>query len=328
AQADAAVEGRRAAAPRGEGAPRGGETPPGQAARRVTGHASCCVPGVSHPCSSAPEAPGAPTGASPARAAIKQPHARSRTLVVVNRKARSGNADLDPALAALGGAFGAPAVLDVEDPGQLRERLHEACGPDVGRVVVAGGDGTVNSALEVVLLARKPLGILPLGTANDLARTLGIPTDLEAAAQLIVAGRTKRIDVGVVNGRYFLNAAGIGFSTALSNELPGWAKRHLGPLAYPLALVRRWRRHRPFSVVLRGEGAPARRRVIQVTVANGRFYGGGMTAEQDARIDDGQLDVVMVLPAAWWRQILSVIGLKRGVYPEAVPVVAERSAAF
>ena len=72
----------------------------------------------------------------------------------------------------------------------------------------------------------------------------------------------------------------------------------------------------------------AGRRVIQVTVANGRFYGGGMTAEQDAQIDDGQLDVVMVLPGEWWRHIKSAIGLKRGVYPDAVPVVAERRAEF
>lgn len=281
---------------------------------------------MDHSYSSSPEAPDAPSpgGSSPETA----PHARSRTLVVVNRQARSGNADLDPALAALDEAFGAPAMLDVEDPGQLQARLQEACAPDVDRVIVAGGDGTVNSALQVLVRARKPLGILPLGTANDLARTLGLPADLGGAAAVIVAGRTKRIDVGVVNGRYFLNAAGIGFSTALSNELPGWTKRRLGPLAYPLAVMRRWRRHRPFSVVLHGDGAPAHRRVIQVTVANGRFYGGGMTAEQDARIDDGQLDVVMVLPAEWWRQLLSVIGLKRGIYPEAVPVIAERSAAF
>jgi len=257
------------------------------------------------------------------------PDTQRRALVVVNRQARSGAADLEPALKVLADGLGDPELLEIDDPSELAARVEQACGPGIDRVVVAGGDGTINSALQVLLRVRKPLGILPLGTANDAARTLGIPNDLSAAAAIIVADRKRRIDVGVVNGRCFLNAAGIGFSTKLQQELPAWAKRRFGPLAYPIGVVRRWRRHRPFSVLIRGgDGEPIRRRVIQVTVANGRFYGGGMTAEQDASIDDGQLDVVMVLPSDWWRHIASVVGLKRGVYPEAVPVVAERRTAF
>ncbi|HEX6992760.1 MAG TPA: lipid kinase [Gammaproteobacteria bacterium] len=251
-----------------------------------------------------------------------------RALVVVNRKARNGSADLEPALAALADTFGCPALFDVDDARDLAARLEDACGPGIERVAVAGGDGTINSVLQVLLRVRKPLGILPLGTANDLARTLGIPTDLAAAAGIIAAGRTKRIDVGVVNDRYFVNAAGLGFSTKLQEELPDWTKRHLGPLAYPLGVIRRWRRHRAFSVLIRADEGLVRRRVIQVTVANGRFYGGGMTAEQDARIDDGQLDVLMVQPGEWWRHVVGVIGLKRGVYPDAAPVIAERRTRF
>src|SRR5690606_9599666 len=191
--------------------------------------------------------------------------------------ARSGTSDLEPAVAALGAAFGPPAMLDIDDPAKLAEQLQKACGPEIDRVVVAGGDGTINSVVQPLLQLRKPLGLLPLGTANDLARTLDIPSDLGAAAAVVVAGRTKRIDVGVVNGCYFLNAAGIGFSTKLQSELPAWAKRHFGPLAYALGVARRWRRRRSISVLVRSDGASVRRRAIQVTVANGRYYGGGMT---------------------------------------------------
>ena len=249
-------------------------------------------------------------------------------LVVVNRKARSGTTDLEPAIEALAASFGHPAMLDVEAPGELAARVEEAVSPATECVAVAGGDGTINSVLQALMRIQRPLGILPLGTANDLARTLGIPTDLEAAANIIAAGETKRIDVGVVNGRYFVNAAGLGFSTKLTTEMPDWTKRHLGPLAYPLAVIRRWRRHRAFSVLIRADDGTVRRRVIQLTVANGRFYGGGMTAQQDARIDDGQLDVLMVTPGEWWRHVVGVIGLKRGVYPESAPVIAERRTRF
>lgn len=284
---------------------------------------------MNHSSTTSCEAAGTPLAASREDAGPRPaPHDASRVLVVVNRKARSGEADLEPALAALAAAFGEPTILDIEDPAELAKRLEEACGPEIDRVIVAGGDGTINSTLPVLLRAGKPLGVLPLGTANDFARTLGIPADLDAAAAIIVAGKTERIDVGVVNGRYFLNAAGLGFSTKLQSDLPAWAKRRFGPLAYAIGVARRWRRHRPFLVSIAHDGRTFRHRVIQVTVANGRYYGGGMTAEQDARIDDGQLDLVMVMPGEWWRHVRSVIGLKRGVYPEVAPVVAERLGAF
>ncbi len=278
-----------------------------------------------HPSSAAASGP-ATTDSQPA---LKPANDTPRVVLVINRGARNGAANLDPALAILTDAFGAPTVLDMDAPAELEKRLTAACGPEIDRIVVAGGDGTINSALPVLLRRRKPLGVFPLGTANDFARTLDIPTDLEAAAGIIVAGRTARIDVGVVNGRYFLNAAGLGFSTMLHDELSPAVKRRLGPLAYPVGVAGRWRRHRPLSVLIRSEdGRAVRKRAIQVTVANGRFYGGGMTAEQEARIDDGQLDLIIVLPGEWWRHVLSVVGLKRGVYPQSAPVIVERHTAF
>jgi len=255
-------------------------------------------------------------------------HRLARTCIVVNRNASRGDADLAPALDALTNAFGRAMIVEVEAAARLTERLDAACASGVERIVVAGGDGTIGSTLDVLLRASVPVGLLPLGTANDFARTLGIPSDLAAAADVIVKGRTRRVDVGVVNGRHFLNAAGIGFSTDLHRELPAWAKRTLGPLAYPLGVVRRWRRHRPFSVRILGGNAPLARRVIQVTVANGRHYGGGMLAEQSSEIDDGLLDLVVVLPSPWWRHVASLIRLKRGVYPVRAPILSERGARF
>ncbi|HEX7081237.1 MAG TPA: lipid kinase [Gammaproteobacteria bacterium] len=252
----------------------------------------------------------------------------SRLVVVVNRKARAGGADLGPVLESLADRLGPAEVLEVDDPAELAAKLEQACGDAVQRVVVAGGDGTINSVLPVLLRIGKPLGIIPLGTANDLARTLGIPVDPAAAAAVILQDRKRRIDVGVVNGKHFVNAAGIGFSTGLHRELTPRIKGVLGPLAYAIGVLRRWRRHEPFSVLVRTETSTLRRRVIQVTVANGRYYGGGMTAHEGARIDDGSFDVVMILARPWWQHLSSAIRLKRGVYANEGTIAAERASAF
>lgn len=261
--------------------------------------------------------------------------APARVLVAINRRARHGNSDLDDAIGVLEAHFGAIEKIDLTGPEALQSAL-----ADAGRVaalefvVIGGGDGTVSSAVPAVLEAGKPLAVLPLGTANDFARTLGLPEAPKAAAEVITRGRTRRIDLGLVNGRPFLNAAGIGFNVGLQRDLAPWLKRSLGPLAYPVGVILRWRRHRPFTVSFRGRAgmadtpAPHSLRAIQVTVANGRHYGGGMTAEQDARIDDGLLDVVIVLPRPWWRHVASAIRLRRGVYSEKAAVRAERWAGF
>src|SRR5690606_590481 len=324
AQADTAEQGGRTAPSRGESPPRGGQAPTREDRAGLTRHGSCSNRGVSRIGKSSTSIVPPPL----AEGGHTSTHRLARTCIVVNRNASRGDADLAPALDALTNAFGRAMIVEVEAAARLTERLDAACASGVERIVVAGGDGTIGSTLDVLLRAAVPVGLLPPGTANDFARTLGIPSDLAAAADVIVEGRTRRVDVGVVNGRHFLNAAGIGFSTDLHRELPAWAKRTLGPLAYPLGVVRRWRRHRPFSVRILGGNAPLARRVIQVTVANGRHYGGGMLAEQSSEIDDGLLDLVVVLPSPWWRHVASLIRLKRGVYPVRAPILSERGARF
>ncbi|HEU4618178.1 MAG TPA: lipid kinase [Gammaproteobacteria bacterium] len=245
-------------------------------------------------------------------------------LVAINRRARQARVDLMPALELLGADLELE-IIDVDDASEMVAKLRAAYTDDVGSIIVGGGDGTINSVLPLLLEKGAPLGILPLGTANDLARTLGLPADPLEAAKVIAAGRTRRIDVGSVNGRYFVNAAGIGFSTTLHRELTPETKRLLGPLAYPVGVVRHWRSQRPFTVAVRIENAVQLHRVIQVTIANGRFYGGGATAHEDARIDDALLDVVLIRPRPLPDFLLKLPRLRRGRY-EGSPAVAYRAA--
>lgn len=105
----------------------------------------------------------------------------------------------------------------------------------VDRVILGGGDGTLNPSAAGLRDSGLPLGILPLGTANDLARTLGVPEDPERAAAVIADGRTTRLDLGYVNGRPFFNVASLGLSVDITRRLTKVMKRRWGRLAYPIA---------------------------------------------------------------------------------------------
>lgn len=180
------------------------------------------------------------------------------------------------------------------------------------RIVVGGGDGTLNAAIPGLRAAGLPFGILPLGTANDLARSLGIPPDLDAAARVIAEAAPRPVDLGEVNGHCYFNVASIGFSAALAQELTGRAKKRFGRLGYAVAALGLLRRARPFTATLVHDGVTERIRTIQVSVGNGRHYGGGLTVAEEARPDDGWLDVYSLEVTAGWRLVALLPWLRRG----------------
>lgn len=226
-----------------------------------------------------------------------------RALLLVNEASRQGQdaADLAEALLEAGG-------LDLQrEPCREGENLAAAIRRHAGAVdlvVLGGGDGTMNAAARALVETGLPLGILPLGTANDLARTLGIPTDLEAAVQVVTAGRIRRIDLGEVNGHPFFNVASIGLSVELTRELTRGLKRRWGRLGYAVATIRALARMRPFHAEIRHDGEAHRVRTIQIAVGNGRHYGGGMTIAQDAEIDDGRLNLYSLEFERLWKLAL------------------------
>ncbi len=126
-----------------------------------------------------------------------------RALLLVNRHARRGQEDLDEAINHLKSLKFELIEESTENPEQIPDRIRQHK-DQVDLVIVGGGDGTLNAAAEGLIDTRLPLGILPLGTANDLARTLGIPTDLIEACNIIADGQTQPIDLGWVNGKHFL----------------------------------------------------------------------------------------------------------------------------
>lgn len=225
-----------------------------------------------------------------------------RALMLVNPNARSGARAFDtlPRFAELGldvtvERFSSPAEVS---PDIIRRAA------DVDLVIVCGGDGTVASAALGVLETGLPLGILPLGTANDLARTLSLPLDLRAAADAIARGRTRRIDVGLVNDQAFFNVASIGLSAELARRLTSIDKRRWGSLAYAYRALQVLASSRPFHLEIENRSGIWRKRTLQLAVGNGRHYGGGQVVHADASIDDGHLDLYSLSPGAVWKLAL------------------------
>jgi YegS/Rv2252/BmrU family lipid kinase len=168
--------------------------------------------------------------------------------------------------------------------------------PDL--LVVGGGDGTVSCAAERVAGTDTVLVVLPLGTANDFARTLEIPSDVDAAVRQVLDGEVVDVDLGRVDGRAFVNVASLGLSVAVTERLTPGLKRRLGPAAYPVATLAAFRGHRGFSARLEfddGDHEPVELHdLLQVAVGNGRHYGGGQTVAPNASLDDHLLDVYAI----------------------------------
>lgn len=184
-------------------------------------------------------------------------------------------------------------VLNTERPDHAT-KLAAAAGDRL--VIAAGGDGTVNEVLNG-LSEGATLGILPLGTANVLARELGLPLEPEAACERILTGAAFRMDVGVAiddkgTGRRFACMAGIGFDADVIREVDPRLKRYLRSLAFPLAALKVYLRGGlPELRVMSGDDTHVAQFAI---VANGRYYGGEFETAEDASLTSGTLEVVLV----------------------------------
>jgi YegS/Rv2252/BmrU family lipid kinase len=194
-------------------------------------------------------------------------------------------------------------------------------------VIVGGGDGTLNAAAPAIMASGLPLGVIPLGTANDFARTVGIPTDPAQAAALITAVPARPIDLGEVNGQPFFNVASIGFSAELARELTEHAKKRWGTLGYGIVAARLLIHSRLFTASVEHDGTIDRIRTLQVSVGNGRHYGGGMTVEETASADDGNLDFYSLEVEHWWRLLRLLPSLRNGTQGKWDDVRAFRTTA-
>jgi diacylglycerol kinase (ATP) len=175
---------------------------------------------------------------------------------------------------------------------QVRNRVAKG----VDALVAVGGDGLVNMALQVVAGTRTPLGIVPAGTGNDIARSLGLPLDEPVAAvDLLATAEPRAVDVGRALGRWFGGVLSSGFDSMV-NERANRMRWPRGRSRYNLAIAAELRTFRPVPFVLELDGERWETEAMLVAVGNGVSYGGGMKVCPGAVMDDGLFDVTVLGP--------------------------------
>jgi diacylglycerol kinase (ATP) len=201
-------------------------------------------------------------------------------------------------------------LVRVNHPRGIVEAVDALLDQGVVRLIVGGGDGTLSAVAS--RLARRPveLGVMPLGTANDFARTLGIPTDLEGAAEIVARGKVRLIDLARANDAYFLNVASIGMSVSVTAGLSLERKRWFGSLAYLYGGFLAFTRNSAFQIRVQNGTDSIETTAYQFIVGNGRFYGGGVLVSWASSLEDGMLHAYALGTRGRW-QLLRTIALLR-----------------
>ncbi|HET9030563.1 MAG TPA: YegS/Rv2252/BmrU family lipid kinase, partial [Candidatus Aquilonibacter sp.] len=210
--------------------------------------------------------------------------------LLINEKSRRGAQAAPEVRAALSDA----GIRFVEDG------WPDDIGAEIECIIAAGGDGTLLGAIGNAVNRGLPLGVIPLGTFNELARTLAIPLDISSAVDVIAQGNERAIDVGRVNERYFVNESSIGISSRASRLQTTEVKRRFGFLGVIATAIDAFRRSRPMHVIVEHAGGTEQLKTIQLTIANSHRFGGFLNVA-DAAIDDGWLDLYSVDIESPWQ---------------------------
>jgi YegS/Rv2252/BmrU family lipid kinase len=250
-------------------------------------------------------------------------------LLIINPSSRSGQVEaLDEAVQLLKSSGFEVSVCESESETHLVSLIEEYERED-GIVIIGGGDGTISSALEALHTYQRTLAIFPMGTANDLARSLGVPANLLEAAQMIVDGRRERISLAKVNNEhFFINVAHVGLGVDVTRELSSDSKKFFGVFAYLGAFLRAIKQNKSFKVHIKTDDWQISTKVIHLAIGNGRFYGGGNIVDERSTLLDGQLNLFFIKPQPWWQLLLLGPSLRKGALNTTDRIVRKASDKF
>ncbi|HEX9166815.1 MAG TPA: diacylglycerol kinase family protein [Gemmatimonadales bacterium] len=227
----------------------------------------------------------------------------TRLPIIVNPVAGGGRARRAAArVVALLRADGVAADLfETSGPGHARQLAESLVGHGAPRVVACGGDGTQHEVASALVGTDTILGILPFGRGNDLAKAMGVPSDVAAASSILRTGAIRRIDVGYANGTPFCTVTSAGFDAEVSNLTRTGLWRHLGPLTYPLGVLAGLLRLRVPMMRVEGDFGVREGRYVLVAASNTGIYGGGIRIAPDSVPDDGLFDCCLVRDIPPWK---------------------------
>jgi diacylglycerol kinase (ATP) len=228
------------------------------------------------------------------------------TLLLVNPAAGGGRGEkvVSMVLAAARKAWGDVDVAMTTGPRDAVDLGRRAAEEGVERVIVVGGDGTVHETANGLLAAGieslPQLGVVPVGTGNDFAKSIGThKLSPPEAVRRLAAGEGKLFDVGLAWGEYFVNSLGLGFDAVVASHVPRY--RHLWrPLVYPAAVARTYRSYRPIVVSVEGDDDSYSGGIFCIEVGIGKSMGGGFFLTPGALPDDGIFDVCLIQPISLW----------------------------
>lgn len=188
--------------------------------------------------------------------------------------------------------------LQALDAASARNLLEQAIDGGVEGVVVVGGDGALHGLLDVVAESGLVVGVVPAGTGNDTARSLGIPVkDVDAAIDVVIAGNVRTIDLARTDEAWVATVVASGFDSKVNERADAmtWPK---GAMRYNIAIIKELRSFEPLPFTLTLDGRAIEREAMLVAVGNGPSFGGGLRICEGASLDDGLLDVVIINPVS------------------------------
>ncbi|PAX08499.1 diacylglycerol/lipid kinase family protein [Sphingomonas lenta] len=186
------------------------------------------------------------------------------------------------------------AAYAVKNPKDLCDVVARALEKKPDLLILGGGDGTISGLVDQMVGHNVMLGVLPLGTANSFARTLGIPLDIDGAIDVIRQGHARRIDLGMIDKDYYANCAAMGISPQIAETVPHDLKKYFGRVGYLGWAAWQFTRFKPFTLIVEKGDHKERLRVVEVRIANGPYHGGTELVDS-AEVDSGEIVVQAVM---------------------------------
>ncbi|MDO7906408.1 YegS/Rv2252/BmrU family lipid kinase [Paenibacillus sp. JX-17] len=224
----------------------------------------------------------------------------AKALLLYNAKAGStGNSKtLESVAGTLSAGIRELTLYKLDEPGE-GERICRERGEQYDAVLILGGDGTVHECINGLAVLDNPpvVGVLPGGTCNDFARTLGLPPDPAEAAAVLLEEHIREIDLGMVNDRVFTNFCGVGLITETSENINPDLKGTLGKISYFISTLQTIRSAEPFRYMLTADGETMKGEAVMIYAANGRYLGTNQLPFAEDSMCDGLLDILVIREA-------------------------------